>query len=129
MRPRRRRGATAVEYALVISLMLLLCFAVMDWSWVVFEWMNVRAACERGPRVAAGAPTAEDPAALATATTRAWLVQLGVEGAQVSSTLVGEELTTEVRLPVQPLIGLVPTPEVLVTRSSAVWFGAVWDPR
>ena len=125
----RRTGVSAVEFALVSTLTLLLCFALMDWSWMLFEWMSLKVGTERGVRIAAGLPTADNPTLSATQATQAWLAELGLEGAVVQTQLSGEVLTTQVDCTITPLVGLVPVPDRLRVRASAVWYGGVYDPR
>jgi len=50
MKARRERGAAAVEFALVLPLLLIMLFAIIDFGWVLNQQMSVTAAAREGAR-------------------------------------------------------------------------------
>lgn len=53
LRPRKRNGAAAIEFALVAVVFLFLVFAIIDWSWVLFDQVNVENAASAAARAGA----------------------------------------------------------------------------
>lgn len=47
-----RRGIVAVEFALVLPLLLLLLLGVLEWGWLFYNFHQVKGAARRGARVA-----------------------------------------------------------------------------
>lgn len=125
----RRRGAAAVEFALVLPVLLALIFGLIDWGWFLFYRVTYTMAAQRGVRLAAGAPMSRDPVALAEQEARAWLLAYGADptGADIHAELVGsgadEEIQVTVSRTYEPLIGLVPTPDLLFGQASGGWYG------
>ncbi|MBT2516658.1 pilus assembly protein [Streptomyces sp. ISL-90] len=50
---RSERGAAAVEFALIVPLMLVVLFAILDLGWVFNQQLAVTAAAREGARIAA----------------------------------------------------------------------------
>lgn len=46
------KGQSAVEFAMVIAIFLLLVFAVIDYGWVYFAQLNIQQAVDDGGRFA-----------------------------------------------------------------------------
>jgi len=121
---RPRSGAAAIEMALAGSLILILIFGLMEWSWYLFQYFSLERASERGVRMAAAASTEQDPAVVAQAGVDAALRQWGVQPSRVTvvTTVTGatgsQVVTVDLTLPDATLVGLVPSPTVAHTSSS-----------
>lgn len=50
MTAERDRGAAAVEFALVLPLLLIMLFAIIDFGWVLTQQLSVSAAAREGAR-------------------------------------------------------------------------------
>lgn len=126
----RRRGSAALEYALVLPVLLALAFALIDWSWYFFEWMTVTRAAGQGVRVATGLPMSQDPLGVAEAEARRWMatgLASGGGAPSVTARLVpdGESsaLEVEVTAPFGAPIDLFWTPPVLRASAQGTWYG------
>lgn len=120
LRPSRRRGAMAVEFALCLWLGLIpVVFAIIDWSWYLFQAMTVQSMFHRAAQVggAVDMSLGTCPGDQAEATLGDALSAWNLTGATLSSSVqtytfgVGgttdiQELTLTVSLPFAPLIGL-----------------------
>lgn len=128
-----RRGATALEYALVLPILLVLVFGVIDWSWYLFEWMTLTRAAGQGLRLSVGVPLSEDPIGIAEDETARWL-RTGLAGgdavADIRATLdpepEGTVLTVSVTAPFDAPIDLVWTPAELRASAQGNWYGDVF---
>lgn len=125
---RRNRGAAALEFALVTPVLLLLLFAILDWSWYQFQAMTVGIAATRGARIAASVRPANDPAAVAEAEVRAWMGPYGLDpgGATVDVSTSNGALVVAVSAPFSPLVGLGFTPDTLGATASTVYYGSIY---
>lgn len=128
---RRRRGVTAIEAAIILPVLFVMLFGVFDWSWYLFHWLTVHRASHACVRIAAGLATAEDPVGAAATAARDWLDAYVLDGsaAQVDVSLTGEVLSCQVTVPFEPLVGLVPAPELLVAGAETSWYGHIFDPE
>lgn len=127
MRP--RRGAAALEYALVLPALLLVLFAIVDWSWYQFEADTIAVAANRGARAAASVPPSEGPGARALAAARAALAVGGIGGPEVIIGIGVDDHTVrvEVSMDHQALIGLSPLPDRIAAVATAVYYGDVYE--
>ena len=130
MTPRRaRQGATALEFALVLPLLAAMLFAVVDWSWFMFHHLSVAVAAQRGVRLAAGVPRDQGPDGVANDEARVWLERFGAgaDSVMVSTHIdpspMGEQITVEIQRSFDPIVGLVPTPDVIGVTASGVYYG------
>jgi len=46
-----QKGASAVEFALVVTLLLAVLFGLMDCSWDMYHWLSVTTSAARGARI------------------------------------------------------------------------------
>jgi hypothetical protein len=117
-----RRGAAALEFAMMLPVVLLIISAVLDYSWYLNQATAVVNATREGARMGATVdiPLGADAEAISH-TTRA-LESYGIpcESSGVCTVRAAygrvasmNALTVSVEAPFQPLFGLVPTPEVL----------------
>src|SRR5688572_20025363 len=116
-----RRGATALEFALLLPVFCAVLFGVIEYAWVFYQQANVVAATRDALRIAVTLPktASPDPATQALDEVRAKLTTFGyspeqLDAATIESEYVGstpdETLTVTVSMPYQPIIGLVTTP-------------------
>lgn len=133
MRPRRaRRGASALEFGLVLPLAVLLLASVADWAWFLFHEMSMVIATGRGARIAGGIPEDDGPAAAAETSTRTWLTRFGMDGdaATVTVSMDGgadpQTITVSGSMPYSPLVGMVPLPDQVAASSSGVYYGHLY---
>lgn len=128
-----KKGASAVEFALVVTLLLAVLFGLMDWSWYMYHWLSVTTSAARGARIAAGLPLSQDPVGRATREAEDWLELYRMRGipnihAEIQSRGYSNILLVQVEVPFQPLIGLVPTPPLLRGSAEVLWYGDVGVP-
>ncbi len=132
MTRRARRGEAAIEFALVAPLLLLLLLGVIDWSWWMFHRMTFTVASHRGVRIAASVPPQDDPVTVAGVECAAWIARFGADPSTttIAVTVSGtdENGTVAVRLsqPFDPLVGLLPIPEVLRAGATGPYYGGVY---
>ena len=117
--PLRRRGANAVEFALVLPLMLALITGAMDIGWYFGSAHAVEHAAILGARAGALANAGEednsDPVQVAETTAKEIAAAYPIFGSSVTasaSLLMGppQTLKLTVTAPYEPLMGLVPLP-------------------
>ncbi len=116
---RGRRGASAVEFALTLPLLIGLISAILDYGWYLTQAANVTSAVREGTRYAATVNQDDGVTATAIDTTEQALTALGVpcqggSGCSVDANLGEvsgiESLTVRAQVSFQPLVGIVPTP-------------------
>jgi Flp pilus assembly pilin Flp len=130
MRARRKesRGAAAVEFALVLPLLLMVVLGTIDWGWYFFVSQVVTNAAREGARV--GSLTAYDPAkpgadttaaAEATNTVRTYLTGATLKSAPtVNVTTVGDAIRVSVSYPAGSLTGFTKLVSIIPTNSTAI---------
>ncbi len=122
-RPRRdrRRGAAAVEFALVLPLFVTVLFGVIEYGWVFYQNFNVASSVRDGLRV--GVTVAQvaspDPKATAVKRTQDLLTAVGINPASVTlnatynGTPPSKTLSLSASTPYKALIGFVPVPSTI----------------
>lgn len=116
-----RRGSSALEFALVTPLLMLLTFAIMDWSWFLVEYQFVTRAAQVGARGGAQTRLADGPTTVAQARARAYLesASLVPTGAAnyttplTCSAVDNSMIRVQVSVPFAPLVGFVPMPSTV----------------
>lgn len=121
-RRRARRGAQAIEFALVMPLFLAIISGVMDYAFYFTRDASFRHVVHLAARAAAATSFQSDPEAAFTSALSSGLAEAGFTGSvSATATLVGAEgdrfLEIEASLPWDGLIGLTPQPSVLAVRS------------
>ena len=115
-RVRRRRGSNAVEFALILPILITLFAGIVEWGWTLNQQMMVLQAAREGARAGVSTPRDDGPEAAAQARVVQSLNDMGLNGgaANVTVSIVGaypdELLQVNLALPHQPIIGLVPIP-------------------
>jgi Flp pilus assembly protein TadG len=118
---RNRRGAAAIEFAMVLPVLIALLFGIIEYGWIFFQQSNILAAAREGARYGVTFEQGGSPTPTSAAQTRvsSVLTSYGIDSASatVSATQSGsspsEVLTVQIVVPYDPLIGLVPTPDNL----------------
>lgn len=118
-----RRGSQAVEFALILPVMLTMLMGVIDYGMYFSQDLAVVTAARDGARDGATATTSPASQASATALSR---VRAGgvayATAAQVTTTLTGTApncaVTVAVSIPYQAVTGLVPMPAALRTSAT-----------
>ena len=124
-RLKNTEGNAAVEFGLVLPLLLVILLGIIDWGHVHFTRMTMTNAAREGARVGVtlNAETAESEAETAA---RNYLISSGIPGDSfdVEATLDTGDGTVSVRVYTEdfnPLIGFVPTPSELHARAIMRW--------
>ena len=113
---RSRRGSNAVEFALILPILITLLAGIVEWGWTLNQQMMVLQAAREGARAGVSTPRDDDPETAAQARVVQSLNDMGLNGsaATVTVSIVGaypdELLQVNLALPHQPIIGLVPMP-------------------
>lgn len=126
---RRRRGTTAVEFALLAPVWVVLVFGFMEGATLWFHNHTVHGSAARAARIAAGATSREEATDLADAAAREWLgrflVDPAVADVDVSFTMrsYGPVVRVDVSVPIHPMVGVFPPPGRLHATATAVHYG------
>lgn len=116
---RARRGSNAIEFALILPVLIAVLLAIAEWGWYFNQQIGVQTAVREGTRAGAVCAQEDDPPTVAEARARAALAELGLDAttATISVTTSGtspdELLTVELAVPYEALTGFVPAPGVL----------------
>ncbi len=113
-----RRGASAVEFALTLPILLALASAVVDYGWYLSQSINVLNSTREGLRVGAMVPYDDGPDAEAETWTTSLLKSYGIDCEALScniSAAVGtvdgyDAMTLTVDIPYTAPVGVVPVP-------------------
>ncbi|MEQ1571816.1 MAG: TadE family protein [Myxococcota bacterium] len=122
MARRARRGANAIEFALLFPVFTWLMTGVIDYGWL-FTIRSVAAhAIHEGARAGAVTLVKDDPAAVATSTLEDRLKRSGFSlSTKISATVDGKPpdayVQVELYVELQPLVGLVPVPRSYTTTA------------
>lgn len=131
MSRRDRRGANAVEFGLVITVLLSLLLGMVDWALYMVRWMDVDVAVSRGARIAAG--LAEDPeGSAAQAVCDSLLARnLACDASDVEvrkeADASGQVVVVHFEMPYDPPVGLVPTPPLVQKTATTNWYGWLYE--
>lgn len=119
---RRRRGAAALETALVLPILVTLIAGALESAWYLHTRYIVADAARAGARAAAVATTTASINTQARNAVRLYLANQGLDPNTANvlvttDTSVGTLVKIDVRVPYEPLVGLVPSPGTLLARS------------
>jgi len=117
----RRRGSTAIEFALTLPVIFIIMAGILEYGWYLFQLSSVVHAVRDGTRIGVTVPLDDGPEAIAATHARRVLEGLGVpcgSGAcNVEATLVPAGNVTvmrlEIEVPYEPVVGLLPHPSHL----------------
>ncbi len=115
-----RRGANAVEFALLAPVILLLTFGMIDYGWYFATYAIAQRAAQQGAQSGGQTPLDEDPTAAAERAAAEWISDNYPASKMPVS--VDAEMTTDtviIRLDLKfvPLAGFVPTPALISCSS------------
>lgn len=105
-RHRTERGAAAVEFALVVPLLLIVLLAIIDFGWVFNRQLTLTQAAREGARIMA--VHHEDPGAAGTAEARISSITGGgvtVTYPSTCSAVLDDQVTVNVSAPLADLTG------------------------
>lgn len=120
---RGTRGTAAIEFGLVLPLLLIVLVGIIDYGHIHFTRLTMTNAAREGARVGVTLP-AEQAQAAAIAAADSYLDRAGIEAAVEATTPTDADPTVTVTItidPFSPLIGLVPTPDRLAVSASMRW--------
>jgi Flp pilus assembly protein TadG len=125
MRPRRneQRGAAAVEFALVLPVLLFIVLGTIDWGWYFYVSQVVTNAAREGARAGSLTPTTgSDGTAISDAetTAEAYLTGAGLAGGNATATTAGGAVEVTVVVPTGSLTGFTDLVAVMPANSQAV---------
>ena len=121
-----RRGAAAVEFALVVSLLFMLLIGLIDYGWIFLKVQQITQAARAGVRAAV---VADSTTATVESTINAWMAQAGIATftyiltpANVSEVSAGSPIKVEITVPTNQLAlirtSLIPVPDKLHAAAS-----------
>lgn len=123
-RERGERGVSAVEFGLILPVLLVLLLGMLDYGYVYFVQLTLTNAAREGARVGVTRSSGTASAA-AQAAANAYLTTAGITTAAVSATTPSNgtpTVTVTVTLnPFNPLVGFVPAPPQLQATTSMRW--------
>lgn len=119
-----RRGASAIETALILPVLLTLFGGTVDTAWYLYQRNALVDAAQAAARAGAVTGTQAEFAADASTAAAARLAAEGVDPSQVTvtaeqSTGSTTMITVTLTLPFSPVVGLVPLPDSLSAAASA----------
>ena len=120
---RGTRGTAAIEFGLVLPLLLIVLVGIIDYGHIHFTRLTMTNAAREGARVGVTLP-AEQAQAAAIVAADSYLDRAGVEATVVATTPSDADPTVIVTITIDlfsPLIGLVPTPDRLAVSASMRW--------
>ncbi|MFT7521775.1 MAG: Flp pilus assembly protein TadG [Kiritimatiellia bacterium] len=113
---RYRRGVQAVEFGLILPVMITLFSGIADYGWLMHRQQLLMNVCREAARAGAVTDEYTDPRTAAEARAEAAAVEYGLslEEVTVETSLGGvspnETIEVTLTLAVEPLVGLVPVP-------------------
>ena len=114
---RRRIGASALEFALLFPVVMVMLAAIVDYGWYLSRAELVVQAAREGARAGAMTDYDASPELAATERAKSALAELGVVSSDPSITtkLVGTSpdmlVRVDISMPYEPLMGLLPVPK------------------
>ena len=120
----KEKGNAVVEFGLLLPFLLAILLGIFDWGYVHFARVTITNAAREGARAGCTRGLVHEAEAVAAQRALEYLSSSGVSGAQVEAAMHADfqnGLTVTVTLPFSPLIGFVPTPSTLSSRSVMRW--------
>jgi Flp pilus assembly protein TadG len=118
----RRRGANAIEFALLFPVFVFLLSGLVDYGWLFMVQSVSTHAAHEGVRAGAVTMKADDPISAAKAAVQDRLDNSGVTLSPTIDAVLGgatpdQHLTVTVQVPIAAPVGLVPIPAVITTTA------------
>lgn len=116
-------GVAALEFGLVLPLLMIILMGIIDYGHVYFVQLTMTNAAREGARVGA-TRDAGDAAPAAIAAAEAYLADAGIAATVAATTPTDASPAVQVSIalsPYQPLVGLVPTPAELNASATMRW--------
>jgi len=121
---KNRRGASALEFALTLPIVMVVLTGILEYGWFLFQLSNVVHALRDGTRIGVTVPLEDDEGAVprAEAHARAVLDGLGVPCTDGGGCIVRaniavagdvDTMTMSIEVDYTPIVGLLPTPALL----------------
>jgi Flp pilus assembly protein TadG len=113
---RNRRGVQAVEFGLILPVMITLFSGIADYGWLMQRQQSLMNVCREAARAGAVTDEYTDPLATAEARAESAAIEYGLnlKDVTVETSLRGvspnETIEVTLTLAVEPLVGLVPVP-------------------
>jgi Flp pilus assembly protein TadG len=115
-------GNAAVEFGLVLPLLLAILLGIVDWGHVHFSRMTMTNAAREGARVGVTQSSAQLALDRAEEAARLYLENSGVQNADITVELEDSRiLEVRIDLNFDPLVGFVPTPGQLNATAAMRW--------
>lgn len=116
-----RRGSKAVEFALILPVMLAFLTGIMDYGWYFSQQISMTTAVRDAARAGSTTPQDEGPVQAAEETLALGLDAAGFKGTITTDIqLVGADpdqaIDVHAGTPFDPLVGFVPVPSVVAAR-------------
>jgi Flp pilus assembly protein TadG len=123
---KREGGVSAVEFGLILPVLIILLLGMMDYGWIFYIQLNLTNAAREGARRGVVQDDFTTATSVAQSTAEGYLssmVNITTANVDITNSDAG---TGEVRVDIhlnnfKPLIGLVPTPDSLHARSVMRW--------
>lgn len=128
--PRPRSGASAIEFALTLPVILLIFSAIVEFGWVFFQMSAALGAVRDGVRLGVTYAVEDDPETVAEARARTVLTGYGLDcsdtlSCEVDASIVDDginyaTLTLTISRPYEPMLDLVPSPDTIRAQMTMV---------
>lgn len=129
-RPSSRRGASAIEFALTLPVVIVIFSAIIEYGWVFFHQSAALGAVRDGVRLGVTYAPDDGPEAAAENRTRAVLSGYGLDCSDTLSCVVTAvvvddgvnyaTLTVQVQRAYEPMFALMPTPSNINAQMTMV---------
>ncbi len=117
---RMRRGANAIEFALLAPVILTVTFGIMDYGWYFATYSIAQRAAQEGAQVGGQTPLEEDPAGAAKLAAGDMIADNYPANSMVVeyvATVTADSVILDLTLEFDPLSGFVPTPKIIKCSS------------
>ena len=127
---RQRRGASALEFALSVTVLLTLMVGIINWAWYLYLLVTLQTAAWEGARLGAGVSTSGFPTTVAEDRVNEVVAAQGLDQylvVTVHGTLAqqmsGPELVVDLTAPFTPPLDFFPMPNQLSVSVATSWYG------
>jgi len=117
-----RRGSNAIEFALILPVLLTLIFGAMEYSWYFVQYEAVARSASQGARAGSQVKLSSGPTSSAILAAKATLTSsfpaLSASATVTSTVTGGNTINVSIAVPYKPLIRYLPAPATLTYSSS-----------